>query len=112
MSEVESKEGKRRGRPSGIPREGRYGTGVKTKVVRVPEPIADNIDEILAKFEQIKAFVDAWDKQIEDAANKSSTGQPSPRYDKARVMLSELRSYLAGLTQLAQCDRQQIVHRY
>jgi hypothetical protein len=90
-----SEQGKRgRGRPSGIPREGIYGTGVKTKVVRVPEAIAANIPEILAKFDQIKCFVDAWDNQIETAANQSSKGVPSPRYDKAMVMLAELREYL------------------
>lgn len=83
-----------RGRPAGIPREGTYGTGVKTKVVRVPEAIADNIPEILAKFEQIKSFIDSWDAQIESAANASTKGKPSPRYDKAMVMLSELREYL------------------
>lgn len=87
--------GKRgRGRPSGIPREGTYGTGIKTKVVRVPEEIAANIPEILAKFEQIKMFVDAWENQVENAANQSSVGKPSPRYDKAMVMLAELRQYL------------------
>jgi hypothetical protein len=90
-----SEEGKkRRGRPAGIPREGTYGSGVKTKVVRVPEDIAANIPEILAKFEQIKAFVDAWDNQIDAAAQKSAKGVPSPRYDKAMIMLSELREYL------------------
>jgi hypothetical protein len=85
---------RKRGRPAGIAREGTYGTGVKTKVVRVPEAIAANIPEILAAFEQIKTFVDAWDDQIETAAQKSSVGKPSPRYDKAMVMLAELRSYL------------------
>lgn len=83
-----------RGRPTGIAREGTYGTGVKTKVVRVPEAIAANIPEILATFEQIKVFVDAWDNQIENAALQSSVGKPSPRYDKAMVMLAELRQYL------------------
>lgn len=85
---------RRRGRPKGIKREGTYGFGVKTKVVRVPEEIADNIPQILAKFEQIKAFVDAWDNEIDTAAQKSSKGVPSPRYDKAKVMLEELREYL------------------
>lgn len=85
---------RRRGRPVGIAREGTYGTGVKTKVVRVPEEIAANIPEILAAFEQIKTFVDAWDSQIDEAAQKSSKGVPSPRYDKAMVMLAELRQYL------------------
>jgi len=84
----------RRGRPSGIPREGRYGKGIKTKVVRVPETVADNIAEILAKFEQIKTFVDEWDKTISQAAEHSKTGKPSPRYDKAVTMLKELRNYL------------------
>jgi hypothetical protein len=95
MSEVKS-DRRGRGRPPGIAREGTYGTGVKTKVVRVPEEIADNIPEILAKFEQIKIFVDAWDDQIESAAKNSSVGKPSPRYDKAMIMLAELRSYLGS----------------
>jgi hypothetical protein len=84
----------KRGRPSGISREGTYGKGVKTKVVRVPEDIANNIPEILEKFEQIKTFVDNWEHQIEQAANNSTKGKPSPRYDKAMVMLTELRKYL------------------
>lgn len=83
-----------RGRPPGIAREGTYGTGVKTKVVRVPEAIAENIPEILSKFEQIKCFVDTWEVEIENAANRSSKGMPSPRYEKAMIMLSELRQYL------------------
>jgi hypothetical protein len=94
MTVNESSVKRGRGRPSGIAREGTYGTGVKTKVVRVPETIAKNIPEILAAFEQIKVFVDAWDEQIENAARQSSVGKPSPRYDKAMVMLAELRQYL------------------
>jgi hypothetical protein len=62
----------RRGRPSGIPREGRYGKGIKTKVVRVPETVADNIVEILETFERIKTFVDDWDKTIVEAAEHSN----------------------------------------
>ncbi len=85
---------RKRGRPLGTPQKGVYGIGVKTKVVRVPEAIANNIPEILAKFEQIKGFVDEWDKEIEKSALKSSVGKPSPRYDKAMIMLTELRRFL------------------
>jgi hypothetical protein len=84
----------RPGRPTGIPRQGRYGKGVKTRVVRVPETVADNIAEILVKFEQIKSFVDDWDKAITEASENSKNHKPSPRYDKAVIMLKELRSYL------------------
>jgi hypothetical protein len=85
---------KRRGRPPGIPREGTYGTGVRTRVVRVPAAVADNIVEVLAAFEQIKVLVDAWDITIADATSKSTVGKPSPRYEKAIQLMAELRSYL------------------
>jgi hypothetical protein len=85
---------KRRGRPTGIPRKGTYGSGVKTKVVRVPEAVGNNIVEVLAAFEQIKVLVDAWDNQVETAKAKSTVGRPSPRYEKAMQLLEELRSYL------------------
>ncbi|BAZ14693.1 hypothetical protein NIES4071_65370 [Calothrix sp. NIES-4071] len=85
---------RKRGRPQGIPREGGYGTGVKTKVVRVPEAVADNIKEILSSFEQIKVLVDSWGEAINEATTKSSVGKPSPRYDQAIKLLEELRGYL------------------
>lgn len=84
----------RGGRPTGIPREGRYGMGVKTKVCRVPVDVADNIADILATFEQIKLTVDAWESKIEDVAAESKHGKPSPRYEQALRLLQELREYL------------------
>ena len=90
MDSVEGKRG--RGRPIGTPGGGKY--GCTTKVVRVPAKIADNIPEILASFEAIKALVDDWDSRVQDAAQRSSKGEPSPRYQKAMQLLEELRPYL------------------
>jgi hypothetical protein len=83
-----------KGRPLGIPREGKYGMGCKTRVVRVPEAIADNIAEILASFDAIRVLADDWDDRIEVSAENSITGKPSPRYDRAVQLLMELRRYL------------------
>lgn len=91
---METKPKSRRGRPTGIPREGKYGTGVPTKVVRVPSEIAANIADILATFEQIKLTVDAWEMKIEDVAAESKHHKPSPRYEQALKLLKELREYL------------------
>lgn len=86
---------KRRGRPSGIPREGKYGTGIKTKIVRVPVGVADNIQDILQSFEAIKLVVDSWDEKIDGAiANSKRQNEIPARYDQAVKLMQELRNYL------------------
>ena len=70
-------------RPKGIGREGKYGTGVKTKVVRIPEDM--NLEEILEQHEQIKAIAGSWEKSI---------NTNSPRYDQAKILLQEIREAL------------------
>lgn len=90
MSTVDGKRG--RGRPKGTPGGGKY--NCTTKVVRVPAKIADNIPKILDSFEAIKQLVDDWESRIEDAAQRSSKGEPSPRYQRALELLEELREYL------------------
>ncbi len=88
--EVVEKRG--RGRPKGTPGGGRY--GCKTKVVRVPESVADNIDEILRSFEDIKGTLDSWESEIESSMERSKNAQPSERYKKAMKMLQDLRACL------------------
>jgi hypothetical protein len=92
---MEVSEGKNKGgRPTGYAMKGKYGVGRKTKVVRVPVEVADNIVEILASFESIKQLVDDWDERVEIAGERSTTGRPSPRYEKALQLLQELREHL------------------
>ncbi len=92
---MEDSQGKNKGgRPKGYAMKGKYGSGIKTKVVRVPEKIADNIVEILTNFEAIRGLVDDWDERVELAAGQSATGKPSPRYERAMQLLNELRGYL------------------
>lgn len=83
-----------RGRPRGIPRDGRYGLGVKTKVVRVPVAVADNIQEILASFEAIKTACDTWADEMDEATLKSKTGELPVRYYHGMKLLTELRALL------------------
>ncbi len=81
-----------RGRPLGTAGGGRY--GCKTKVVRVPEAVADNIAEILRSFEDIKGTLDTWESEIETSMERSKNAQPSERYKKAMKMLQDLRACL------------------
>ena len=72
------------GRPKGQSRAGTYGSGVKTKPVRVPEHLAESLPELLGNLEQLKDLLGDWEVE----AAKST----SPRYDRARKLLQEIRA--------------------
>jgi hypothetical protein len=85
---------KRVGRPSDIPGDGGWGSGVKTKTVRVPVTIAGSIKTELAVLEAVRSLVADWDARVADACAESSQGKPSPRYEQALVLLAELRTII------------------
>lgn len=81
-----------RGRPKGTPGGGKF--GCKTKVVRVPETVADNIADILTTFDAVKELVDHWEDIIENATEKSKHSKPPARYENAVKLLHELRALI------------------
>lgn len=85
---------KKRGRPAGIPREGKYGTGVKTKTVRVPEYQADRIDAVFKNLEQVKVLIESWELKISQAASESKTGSSPRTYEQAVRLIEELKHCL------------------
>jgi hypothetical protein len=72
------------GCPRGTLRAGTYGQGVKTKPVRVPTDLADQLPEMLQNFTQLKDLLADWEKE----ANNST----SPRYDRARKLIAEIKA--------------------
>lgn len=78
---------KKRGgaRPGAGRKKGTQGTyGCETKVVRVPVDIAPELPELLTNIGQLKELLTDW----EEEASKST----SPRYDRARKLISEIRA--------------------
>lgn len=81
------------GRKKGTPASNRKYVGVgKTKVVRVPI----SFDEIAAvnNLEQLRVLVETWQVQADEAAQVSKTGTTPRTYDKALLLLEELRQML------------------
>lgn len=72
------------GCPKGTQRAGTYGQGVKTKPVRVPTDLADQLPEMLQNLTQLKDLLADWEKE----ANNST----SPRYDRARKLIAEIKA--------------------
>ena len=77
----------KRGRTAGIARKCYIYIGVKTKVVRAPVEVANKISDMLGMFNKIKSLVNSWDERISEAASKSATGKPSPKYERAIELL-------------------------
>jgi hypothetical protein len=72
------------GCPKGTLRAGTYGQGVKTKAVRVPTNLADQLPEMIQNLTQLKDLLADWEKE----ANNST----SPRYDRARTLIAEIKA--------------------
>lgn len=66
----------------------RYQT--KTKVVRVPEKIADLIPDLIDSLEGLQNTVDFYSEQVQQSSLNSSNGQPSDRYKKVQQLIQQL----------------------
>jgi hypothetical protein len=72
------------GCPKGTLRAGTYGQGVKTKPVRVPISLANQLPDMLQNLTQLKDLLADWEKE----ANNST----SPRYDRAKKLIAEIKA--------------------
>lgn len=70
---------RKRGRPPGIPRDGKYGRGVKTVKFRIPEGQQEYVEFCISDLPGIM-------KQIREESKQKT----SPRYDKLNQFLAEL----------------------
>jgi hypothetical protein len=71
-------------RPGAGRKKGTQGTyGCATKVIRVPEAIAPELPELITNLEQLRELLTDWEKE--------SSNSTSPRYDRARKLLAEIR---------------------
>jgi len=86
--------------PRGVPKAGKRATGAgkprkygeKTKAVKVPLSIADNITDIYYFLIELEGEITAWEEQLKlvDIAK-------NPRYDKARVLAMDIRRMMDGM---------------
>lgn len=72
------------GRPKGIPRSGTYGDGVKTHTVRVPQTWTR--EKVADLIQTLPEILEDWEERIEASPT-------SPRYQRARELLEELRGF-------------------
>jgi hypothetical protein len=72
-------------RPGAGRKKGTQGTyGCATKVVRVPTEIAPKLPELLINLEQLKQLLEDWEEE--------SLKSTSPRYDRAKRLITEIRA--------------------
>lgn len=64
--------------------------GIKTKVVRVPERIADLIPDLIDSLEGLQNTIDFYSEQVEESRSISSNNQPSERYKKVQEFIQQL----------------------
>lgn len=64
--------------------------GMKTKVVRVPEAIADCVPALLNAVESVDRLVKLYDSRVEESRNRTASGQPAERYKYLDEFLSQL----------------------
>jgi hypothetical protein len=83
---------RKRGRPKGTPGGGKY--NCTTVPVRVPVHLKGKIKSIIGLYESLDSLKSDWEERIATAASESKTGKPSPRYDKAQLLLLELTELL------------------
>ena len=69
----------KRGRPQGIPRDGSYGRGVRTVVVRVPEQYKEVVKGLLLDLPE---FLSGWESRAKDTRD----------WTQAKRLLSEMRA--------------------
>lgn len=81
---------KKRGgvRPGAGRKKGTQGTyGCETVVARIPKHLKDELPELLTNIEQLKELINDW--EVESNSGKALT---SPRYDRARKLINEIRA--------------------
>ncbi|MEH2125277.1 hypothetical protein [Nostoc sp.] len=86
--------------PRGIPKAGKRASGAgkprkygeKTKAVKAPLSIADNIADVYYFLIELEGEIAAWEESLElvDVAK-------NPRYDKASVLVKDIRGMLDGM---------------
>ena len=74
----------------------KWGDGVRTKVVRLPQPIAEGIRDILGDLEQVDGLLESWQARVDESRGRSATGEPAERYKYVAQLLDDLRAAMVA----------------